>query len=205
MRLRDYKIRKLLKCWFLKSGLLNLYSAKDAYIYGMIEIVDQRFLQAMKADEKTIILKEGEVGRKMFFIKKGCVRIWFNNNGKEVTTQFLFEGEVVTSLESFLNNEPSPFTIETMEESELSVLGKKSFEELLSKNNAFKDWFYETTVQKLLNYSHRLISYIKNKPEDRYAELLKQQPFILRRLPQHYISAYLGVTDLAFSRFKNKK
>ncbi len=112
-----------------------------SYIYGMIEIVDQRFLQAMKADEKTIILKEGEISRKMFFIKKGCVRIWFNNNGKEVTTQFLFEGEVVTSLESFMNNEPSPFTIETMEECELSVIEKKGFEDLMSKNNAFKEWF----------------------------------------------------------------
>ncbi|MDP2384890.1 MAG: Crp/Fnr family transcriptional regulator [Bacteroidota bacterium] len=176
-----------------------------SYIYSMIEIVDQRFMQALKADEKTILVKEGEISRKMFFIKKGCVRIWFNNNGKEQTIQFLFEGEVVTSLESFLNNEPSPFTIETMEECEISVLNKKGFEELMSKNHSFKDWFYETTVQRLMNYSHRLVSYIKNKPEDRYAELLKQQPFVLRRLPQHYISAYLGITDIAFSRFKNKK
>lgn len=43
----------------------------------------------------------------MFFIKKGSLRVWLNNNGRELTTQFFFEGEAATSLESFVYHAPS--------------------------------------------------------------------------------------------------
>ncbi|WP_286733291.1 MULTISPECIES: hypothetical protein [Sphingobacterium] len=50
---------------------------------------------------KTILLKEGEVSKKMFLIEKGGIRAWFNNNGKDITCQFFFENETVGSIESF--------------------------------------------------------------------------------------------------------
>ncbi len=37
---------------------------------------------------KTTLLKEGQISRTMFFIEKGCLRTWVNNDGKEITTQF---------------------------------------------------------------------------------------------------------------------
>jgi CRP-like cAMP-binding protein len=49
----------------------------------------------------TILLKEGEVSKKAFMIEKGCLRVWFNNNGKDITFQFFFENEAVSSAESF--------------------------------------------------------------------------------------------------------
>jgi len=36
---------------------------------------------------KTILLEEG-ISKTMFFIEKGCLRTWVNNNGKDITTQF---------------------------------------------------------------------------------------------------------------------
>ena len=50
---------------------------------------------------KTILLKEGEISKKMFLIEKGCIRVWYNNNGKDITSQFFFENEMVSSIESF--------------------------------------------------------------------------------------------------------
>ena len=50
----------------------------------------------------TILLKEGEISKKAFMIEKGCLRLWFNNNGKDITFQFFFENEVVSSGESFI-------------------------------------------------------------------------------------------------------
>lgn len=41
---------------------------------------------------KTTLLKEGQISRTIFFIEKGCLRTWVNNDGKDITTQFFFEG-----------------------------------------------------------------------------------------------------------------
>jgi hypothetical protein len=53
---------------------------------------------------KTVLLKEGQISKKAFLIEKGCLRTWFNNNGKEVSFQFFFEQEGVSLLKVFEKN-----------------------------------------------------------------------------------------------------
>ena len=171
----------------------------------MLPISNKQYLQHINVGAKTILIKEGEITQKMFIIKKGIVRVWFNSNGKDLTTQFFLEGESATSLESFLYNEPSPFNIETIEYCEMEVLNKKDFNLLMSNDSAFKDWFYDTAIEKLLYHSKRLLSFIKNKPQDRYRELQELQPELLNRISQHYLASYLGVTTVSLSRIRNRK
>ena len=64
---------------------------------------------------KTILLQEGQISRTMFFVEKGCLRTWVNNDGKEITTQFFFEGDKVASIESYRTNQPSLYSIESLE------------------------------------------------------------------------------------------
>src|ERR1041384_4329501 len=90
-----------------------------------------QFLYLFKEEEvraKTVLLKEGEVSKKAFYIEKGCVRAWFHNDGKDVTFQFFFEGQGVSSIESFRTNQPSLFTIETIEPCVLRSISKTDFQ-----------------------------------------------------------------------------
>ena len=51
---------------------------------------------------KTILLKEGEISKKVFLIEKGCIRVWFNTDGRDVTFQFFFENNTTTELTGWL-------------------------------------------------------------------------------------------------------
>jgi CRP-like cAMP-binding protein len=154
---------------------------------------------------RTMILNERETCHKMYFINKGCIRVSFNNNGKDVTTQFFFEEDAVTILESFLYDEPSPFSLETIEDCELSIITKEDFKILLETDQEFKEWFYQTALMKLLTLSKRLLSFIINKPQERYIQLMSQQPQLLQRAPQHFIASFLGITPVSLSRIRNRK
>ncbi|MDF2431259.1 MAG: hypothetical protein JWP44_890 [Mucilaginibacter sp.] len=171
----------------------------------MINSGYDQLLQVIAVAAKTPLIREGETVQKLFFIKKGCIRVWFNHQGTDVTVQFFFEGEAATSLESFMNNEPSLFTIEALESCELAVLQKGNFDQLMADDLAFKDWFYGTALQKLLLHGKRLLSLIKDKPAERYRELARQQPELLQRVPQRYIASYLGITPVSLSRIRNRK
>ncbi|HEY8400899.1 MAG TPA: cyclic nucleotide-binding domain-containing protein, partial [Cytophagaceae bacterium] len=65
------------------------------------------YFKQLEVPAKKILLQEGKVSKTMFFIEKGCLRTWVNNDGKEITTQFFFEGDSVSSIESFRTNQPS--------------------------------------------------------------------------------------------------
>jgi CRP-like cAMP-binding protein len=47
-------------------------------------------------------------------------------------------------------------------------------------------------------------SYIQDKPVERYLNLMKTRPEIIKRVPQHYIASYLGMTSVSLSRIRNK-
>src|ERR1700712_4021524 len=79
---------------------------------------------------KTTLLREGEISKKLFLIEEGCVRVWFNNNGKDVTFQFFLENTTVASIESFLKKFPSPLIIETIEPSVLWWIHKKDVDRI---------------------------------------------------------------------------
>lgn len=154
---------------------------------------------------KTILLREGEVANTIYFIKKGCLREWFNKDGKDITFQFFFEGQPVASIDSFMNKTPSLFTIESIEQTTILSISKSDFEKLFNSYPEFKTGFQEFIFQRFRNYSELFLSRIKDTPQERYEDLLKNHPELIKRVPQHYIASFLGITPISLSRIRNRK
>lgn len=154
---------------------------------------------------RTILLKEGEVSNHLYFIKSGCLRLWFNKDGKDITLQFFFEGQVVASIDSFLSHQPSMFTLESIESSSLISVSRDSFEQLFQIYPDLQMGFQQIIFQRFRNYATLFLSRIKDSPQERYADLLLNHPEIVKRVPQHYIASYLGITPISLSRIRNRK
>ncbi len=165
----------------------------------------QHLFKEIKVSANTILLHEGEISGNLYIIQNGCLRMWFNKDGKDITFQFFFEKQGVSSIESFLNKEPSSFTLETIEPSVLLVLSKTNFDILIKEIPRFKDGFFNFVTQRLGHYRKLFLSRIKDSPQERYLDLVKNNPHIFERVPQHYIASYLGITSVSLSRIKNKK
>ena len=58
----------------------------------------QDLLVEREIASKTILLREGEISKYVHYIKKGCLRQCFNKDGRDITFQFFFEGQVVASI-----------------------------------------------------------------------------------------------------------
>jgi CRP-like cAMP-binding protein len=156
---------------------------------------------------KTVLLNEGDISKKLFLIEKGCIRVWYNNNGKDLTTQFFFENNMVSSIESFRKETPSPTTIETIEPSVLWWIHKKDVDRIIEEIKdvpLLRDMFIDTIFERTFNYMRHFFSFIKDTPEQRYINLIKENPQLVQRVPQHYIASYLGVTKVHLSRIKSK-
>ena len=152
---------------------------------------------------KQILLNEGEKAQYMYFIKKGCLRLWFNNDGKDITFQFFFENQAVSSLESFLSDEPSIFTLQCIEPCNLILIKKNDFEYIFNQPE-LKNGFQQILFSRMSNYAKLFLSRIKDTPEQRYLDLLENHPEVIKRVQQHYIASYLGITPISLSRIRNK-
>ncbi|GGB03426.1 MULTISPECIES: Crp/Fnr family transcriptional regulator [Mucilaginibacter] len=165
------------------------------------------FQKRMEVPAKTVLLQEGKISQHYIFIEKGCVRTFFNNNGDDKTVQFFFENEGLSSFDSFVNNVPSSFTIETIEPSVIYLLPRQYVSQLmdeLSHEPDFAQMILQMTARRQMHYINEFVSIIRDTPEQRYQLLLNERPHIIQRVPQHYIASYLGVSKVHLSRIKSK-
>jgi CRP-like cAMP-binding protein len=154
---------------------------------------------------KSLLVKEGAMAKKIFYIDQGCCRAWFNNDGKEVTYQFLFEGNFASAFETIVAGERSWYSIETLEPTVAYSLPIEEFKHRMEQHPHIKDFFYKYVEKRLLFYQKLFVSHIKDNPEQRYRELLLKFPEIILRVPQHYIASFLGITSVSLSRIRNRK
>lgn len=163
------------------------------------------YFKQIEVPARHVLLREGEISRKMFFIEKGCLRTWINSDGKEITTQFFFEGDSVSSIESFRTNQPSLYSIETIEPAILQTITQQEFQTIIEQSPEIKKQFEEHLFKRLFQSQQLFFSYLKNSPQQLYEELITAYPHIVQRVPQHYIASYLGITSVSLSRIRNRK
>ncbi|PXY39371.1 Crp/Fnr family transcriptional regulator [Flavobacterium cheongpyeongense] len=165
------------------------------------------YFKRLEVPAKTILLEEGEISKRLFIIEKGCIRVWFNNNGKDLTTQFFFENQNVASIESFVKKLPSPVFIETIEPAVLWWIHKSDIDIILEEIKEIpelRDQFIDKIFQRTFDYIRHFVSFIKDSPVQRYLNLIEENPQIVQRVPQHYIASYLGISTVHLSRIKSK-
>lgn len=170
--------------------------------------LSERFLPLFREKEisaRTVLLKENQISGSIFFIREGCLRMWFNKDGKDITIQFFFENQAVASIESFMTGQPGMFYIESIEPCRIIEIKKKDFYAMLEEMPDVKEGFNHIMFRRFSNYARLFLSRIKDTPAERYNDLIQNHPEIIRRVPQHYIASYLGITPISLSRIRNRK
>lgn len=176
---------------------------KDNYLNNIAEL--QVKPDNLSIPSKTILLEGGKVAEKLYLIRKGCLRLFFYNEGKDITFQFFFEGDFVASFDSLYKRTPSLFYLESIEPTELLVIKRDDFYDLINQNLSLRNLYEEKLIDRFHAYQQLFLSRIKNTPQQRYEELLKEYPTIIQRVPQHYIASYLGITSVSLSRIRNRR
>jgi CRP-like cAMP-binding protein len=149
-----------------------------------------------------VLLREGAVARRIIIVLEGCLRASVQSRGRDITTQFFVENEMVASFESFRAGIPSPISITTVEASTLRFLGRKQFDVLLETFPEMKDVLLDIALRRFEDYSRLFVAYLHTTPRERYDALLRERPDLVQRVPQRYLASYLGITPVSLSRIR---
>lgn len=187
-----------------------MYELITQSLRRLVDFTDEElflFMQRLKPlslKKYAFYLKEGQVCRGMTLVHKGGLRYFSRGEKGDFTFGFAFEGEWIGDYESFLLQAPSRDYIEAIEDTELFILNYPDMQALYSHSQRFER-FGRLIAEKLF------ISTAKNNrnlriqsAEERYLELLQNQPQIFERLPQHLIASYLGIQPQSLSRIRAK-
>lgn len=158
-----------------------------------------------KLRRKRFLLEEGEPCIYTTFVEKGLLRSYTTDEkGNEHILQFGMQGWWMGDLYSFLTGEASEYNIEALEDSELLLITKPSWDLLLDEVPAFERYFRILIQNNLIATQRRLMRTMTTTAEERYQKLLQDFPDIVQRVPQHMIASYIGITRETLSRLRSQ-
>ncbi|PUZ22715.1 Crp/Fnr family transcriptional regulator [Chitinophaga parva] len=168
-------------------------------------LVDQCFVPRHTVRGE-ILVQAGTVARHLYFVAKGCLRIFLTNEAGEESTRFLvFEGSMGTAFPSFILRQPSAAAVQTPEPSELLQL---SYENRVRLQQEIPGWETLDRIGVELAYIdaiRRIEQLISADSRERYRLLMEEHPEMIKRLPSRIIADYLGITPETLSRLKSKR
>ncbi|ANH83647.1 Crp/Fnr family transcriptional regulator [Niabella ginsenosidivorans] len=157
-----------------------------------------------QVQKNDFFLKEGTVCREVGFIIKGMVRYYINKDGEEKIYGFGKEGDFVCNYESFLSKQPSGKNIRHMEEGVLLTVSYDNLQ-LFYKNVRQGERFGRLISEHLfVEALGQITSLYTDSAEDRYHNFVQLYPDLQQRIPQYYISSYVGVKPQSLSRIRKR-
>lgn len=153
-----------------------------------------------------VLLRQGEVATKCFFVLKGCVRQYsIDETGKEVTSNFYTEEQAVSIFNRHHQKiKSSAYTLVCLEDSILVVGDLNAEQDMLNKHTQLETMIRKMVEENLGEVQDELSLFIASNPEERYKALLQKRPHLVNRVPQHQLASYLGITPESLSRIKKR-
>jgi CRP-like cAMP-binding protein len=149
-----------------------------------------------------ILFAEGEVCHSIVFVVKGLMRQYYYKNGDDVTEHFSYEGSVLICIESFLKQEPTRLIAEALEPCEVYLLSYDTLRQQIVRSWEINTFYRKILEESLITSQQKADSMRFETAVDRYLELMKRQPEVIRRAPLSYIASYLLMTPETLSRVR---
>lgn len=163
------------------------------------------YFKALKVKKNEILVSPGEKPQKIYFVTKGCLRIFFlTEGGTEATRHFAFENQFATALVSFITNDISKEFLQAVEDTELYYIWQRDFYELLKIIPHWEKLYRHYLEYAYVTNTNRLMSFITLDATERYRQLLAQNPRVVTHLPNKMVASYLNISQETLSRLKSK-
>ncbi|WP_047414945.1 Crp/Fnr family transcriptional regulator [Cellulophaga sp. Hel_I_12] len=156
--------------------------------------------------KKSIFLHINEIENHISFIESGVVRLFIpkENPDKEITFGFSFKDQFISAYDSFLTRSPSAYQLQALTETTILSITYSDLQ-LVYKTTQLGNLVGRLTAERLfLIKSKREQNLLNLTAEQRYVNLFKERPELLKVIPLKYISSYIGVTSQALSRIRKR-
>ena len=179
---------------FLKS--FNIL--RDSEIDSFIRLLSNKILK-----KHEYFIQEGQTCNQVAFVLSGSLRSYYTSDkGEEITYCITFPNSLMTAYSSFLTAHPTQENIQAITTTELLIIQKSKFETLSHQNSNWTYFLKTIAEQQYIELEKRIFQLQKSDAKKRYAELVKNQPEFIQKIPLQYLASYLGITQRHLSRIR---
>ena len=144
----------------------------------------------------------GSIDTNIYLIVNGSLRIFVIDQNEEHTIRFGYKDNLIASLDSFLNEQPSEFYIQALKKTRVKAINKKKYISFIESSQENKKTWLIILENLVLQQMERERDILTSSPIERYNRVLKRSPQLFQEIPNKYIASYLRMTPETLSRIK---
>ncbi|MCD4769114.1 MAG: Crp/Fnr family transcriptional regulator [Bacteroidales bacterium] len=184
----------------LRQFLNQHIQLNDNDFHAIMDLLSEKHLR-----KKDHLVRATDICKELVFFTNGYFRFYYySKSGDEITSDFYFGPGMVTSYTSFITDTPSCTYVQAMEDMKVLVLNKLNLEKLYSMYHKIDRIGRLIAEEIAIYYEQHLLSILNQTAEERYKNLLNNNPLFIQRIPLQYIASYLGITQETLSRVRQK-
>ncbi len=182
---------------------MNLFSSFDNIhkISPQAKEALEQIIYVKSYSKNDIIQDIGSRCKTIYFVKKGCARIFYYKNGNDITEHFAFENELIVRAESLFTGKPTSKGIQAIDQTHIIGINSDSLLKLYDHYHDIERLFRLLFEKEYVNTVKRIESLQFESAKERYTELLDTTDYV-QKIPLKYIATYLGITQVSLSRIR---
>jgi len=145
---------------------------------------------------------KGSIDTNIYLVINGSLRIFVIDEYEEHTIRFGYKDNLIASLDSFLNEQPSDFYIQALKKTTVKSINKQKFSSLIKSSPDNKTIWLNILESFVLQQMERERDILTSSPIERYRRVLTRSPQLFQEIPNKYIASYLRMTPETLSRIK---
>ncbi|MCB1512547.1 MAG: Crp/Fnr family transcriptional regulator [Hyphomicrobiaceae bacterium] len=159
-------------------------------------------LKRYRKDEHFI--RAGDTPHSFAFVVQGLFyQHYIGPNGDLVIKYFFPENRIAASVSATLKSAPSLFTITAIEESVVLEYEFADFRSLVDRHRDVAAFYIRYLEQHwIVEKEPGEIAFRHDDAMQRYRAFIEAEPALHRRLKQHHVAAWLGITPESLSRLR---
>lgn len=181
------------------NTIKNLTGFSESEVHIILNYFEPRYIK-----KRTQVLKTGYIAKEVYFILKGCMRLFYEKDGLDISAYFFTENMFAGAYDSFTTQKLSRHAIETIEDSDVLVISYINLQKLFVEFPKMNEFVRKVLEERFVSLHELFTSQILDSPEERYVNLMKYRSDLLQRIPQHQIATFLGITPVSLSRIRNR-
>ncbi|WPU96128.1 cyclic nucleotide-binding domain-containing protein [Mucilaginibacter sabulilitoris] len=152
------------------------------------------FFQTKTVKKEELLLTEREICDTIYFVNKGCLYLFYEDNEDKQVIHFALENWWITDYKTFPDGNPAVYSIAAMEDSEITCMSRENYETLLLQFPLLALYFNKIHERAYGAALYKQKTFATVSKNDFYRYFRSTYPELIQRIPAPIFASYMGVS-----------
>jgi CRP-like cAMP-binding protein len=154
---------------------------------------------------KDFYIRSNTVQKEIGFVFSGLLWAFYvDNNGHEISVNFIREGKYATHYSAFISRTPCKYHFQSIEPAVVVNLSYHHIQQGYDRLPNLERYGRLIAEEVLMSQQKRIESFLFDNAETRYLDFVRENPDLFNRISLSHLSSYLGIERQSLTRIRKK-